>query len=245
LRTEANVGSLNFELKTTSYWSFFRSPEFEDAGILHGFCTGGSPSDLSHHDGKQAFLDAFSLRDLVIMNQEHGADVHVISDGQRPVSGDGLIITEKKVAGIVKTADCLPIILGDAVHPVVSIIHAGWRGTVKGIVANAILAMERLGSRRRDIVAFLGPSIGSCCYEVKGDVHSIFTRNGFPVHIFHERDCALFLDLKEANSWVLDKEGVGRVYNLGMCTRCQGSLFHSFRRGDTGKRQINFVSLKG
>jgi YfiH family protein len=236
---------MKFEMTKNADWPFFRVPELEEKGILHGFCTVDAPSNFLHEKTRQDFLGAFSLKNLVIMNQEHGNDVHVINNGQMPQSGDGLIILEKNIAGIIKTADCLPVILCDAVHPMVSIIHAGWRGTVRKIVRKAVFSMVELGGRTKNIIALLGPSIGPCCYEVKEDVYSAFTRGGFPAYVFLERRNSLFLDLRRVNAWMLQKSGINEVYELDMCTRCNDNLFYSFRRGDTGKRQINFVSLKG
>jgi len=236
---------MKFEMTKNADWSFFRAPELEEKGILHGFCTAGAPSNLLHEKTKQDFLGAFSLKNLIIMNQEHGNDIHVFNNGQMPQSGDGLIILEKNVAGIIKTADCLPIILFDVVHPMVSIVHAGWRGTAKKIIRKAVFSMVELGGRKENIMALLGPSIGPCCYEVKEDVYSAFKREGFPDYVFLEGRNSLFLDLKRANAWMLQKSGIKEVYDLDMCTRCNDNLFYSFRRGDTEKRQINFVSLKG
>lgn len=236
---------MKFELKKVDDWSFFRVPEIEKKAIMHGFCTGDSPSDLLHEETRQHFLDAFSLIDVVVMNQEHGDQVHVVGKGVKPVSGDGLIIYERKVAGIIKTADCLPIILCDVSLPLASIIHAGWRGTVKGIIRKAVGMMEKLGSRKESLTALLGPSIGPCCYEVKDDVRSLFFKNGFPEQTFHIRNNSLFLNLKFANAWMLQESGVGSVHELNTCTYCDHNLFNSFRRGDAGKRQINFVYLEG
>lgn len=236
---------MNFELSKIADWSFFRLPELEKSGITHGFCTGSSPPDLLYEKTRQSFLEKFSLNDLVIMDQEHGDHVHMITNGQRPRSGDGLIILEKNVAGIIKTADCLPIIICDVMYPMVSIIHAGWRGTAKKIVMKAVLDMERLGSRRDDMIVLFGPSIGPCCYEIRDDVYSIFNKNGFPEHIFCKKNNSLFFDLRQANTWILMAIGINKVYDLGMCTYCNNGLFHSFRRGDTRNRQINFVSLEG
>jgi YfiH family protein len=179
------------------------------------------------------------------MDQEHGDHVYVIEKGFRPQSGDGLVILEKKVAGIIKTADCLPIVICDVHYPMVSIVHAGWRGTAKKIVLKAIHTMEALGSERDHMVSLLGPSIGPCCYEIKDDVHSVFMGSGFPGHIFQEHNNSLFLDLRLANIWTLRSGGVNKVFDCNMCTFCSDGQFYSFRRGDTGKRQLNFVYLEG
>ena len=50
--------------------------------------------------------------------------MHVIKSGERPSDGDGLLLLEKNVAGIIKTADCLPVILYDLAVSAVAIVHA-------------------------------------------------------------------------------------------------------------------------
>lgn len=245
MKQNKNLNDPEFELKKVADWSFFHLPVIEKLGIFHGFCTGSSPSNLLHEETRRHFLDSFSLNDLVVMNQEHGDDVHVISNGEKPPSGDGIIILEKKMAGVIKTADCLPIVIFDPLYPIVSIVHSGWRGTKKKIVMKAILSMEALGSKRDSMSVLLGPSIGPCCYEVKDDIYAIFNDSGFPGHIFHRQNNALFLDLKKANTWMLETGGINKIYGLNMCTYCNNGQFHSFRRDASGKRQINFVYLEG
>lgn len=233
-----------FERKRVGAWSFFYLPELEDAGVLHGFCTGGSPSNLFDAATRRSFLQALSFKDLAVMTQVHGKEVHVISDGERPRYGDGLVITEKNVAGVIRTADCLPIVLCDPGRSLVSIVHAGWRGTAKGILTEALASLEHLGMKRESAVALLGPSIGPCCYEVRDDVRSLFHAEGFPENIFVRMKDSLFLDLKQANAWILNEAGITEVYDIGLCTSCRKDQFYSYRRGDRGKRQISFVSLK-
>lgn len=234
---------MTFELKNAGPWSYFHLPELTNAGIRHGFCTGLSPWDFAKESVRREFLGAFLLKGVVVMDQEHGDTIHVIKNGERPGAGDGLILTETHVAGIIKTADCLPVIICDSVYPMASIIHAGWRGTAKGIVGKAVREMEKLGARKDTITALLGPSIGPCCYEVRDDVHAIFRDAGFPEPVFKKKKGALFFDLRAANTWVLQEEGIERAYDAGLCTFCNGSLFHSYRRGDVNTRQINFVSI--
>ncbi|WP_051409022.1 peptidoglycan editing factor PgeF [Syntrophorhabdus aromaticivorans] len=232
-----------FELTHSGGWSFFHVPELGGAGISHGFCTGASPSELLNEDTRKRFLDTFLLKDIVVMEQVHGNTVHTIINGEKPESGDGLVLVEKGIAGIIRTADCLPVILCDTSRPLVSIVHAGWRGTAGRIIEKAVDTMERLGAAKESMVALLGPSIGPCCYEVKGDVRAVFCEEGFPERIFHERGRSMFLDLKEANAWALRARGVRRIYDTGLCTCCEAKYFYSFRRGDKGRRQISFVSI--
>lgn len=234
---------MNFDLKDKGEWSYFHLPELTDVGIRHGFCAGRSPWQLLEENTRNRFLSTFHLKDLVIMDQEHGDAVHTIRDGERPYAGDGLIMMEPRVAGIIKTADCLPVIIADPAFPMASIIHAGWRGTVKGIVGKAVRQMILLGANVEKVTALLGPSIGPCCYEVGQDVHSVFINAGFPREVFREKKGSLYLDLRAANRWLLREEGVERICETDLCTFCAKALFYSYRRGDGDKRQINFVSV--
>ncbi|MBA4416471.1 MAG: peptidoglycan editing factor PgeF [Syntrophus sp. (in: bacteria)] len=235
---------MKFEQKNIAGWSYFSIPILEEKGIVHGFFTGLSPSHLVKGDERQRFLDAFSLKDLVIMDQEHGDRVHIVQNGERPLSGDGIIVMEKGVAGIIKTADCLPVILVDPDLPVAAVVHAGWRGTVQRIAGKAIQQMVASGAARKRIIALLGPAIGPCCYEIQEDVQDIFRKEGFSEEIVYSRKGSLFLDIKKANIEALKAEGIEEIYDIGLCTYCTGELFHSYRRGDRDKRQINFVSLR-
>jgi YfiH family protein len=243
IRIDNNRGGM-FELANSGDWSFFHMPELEQAGISHGFCTGASPSDLANKDTRRRFLDAFHLKDLVTMQQVHGNTVHTIRNGEKPESGDGLVLVEKGVAGVVRTADCLPVILCDLSRPLVSIVHAGWRGTAARIIEKAVDTMERLGAAKERMIVLLGPSIGPCCYEVKEDVRVAFSAERFPRHIFDEQHNSMFLNLREANIWLLKALGVHRIYDADLCTFCEQTYFYSFRRGDKGRRQINFVSIR-
>jgi len=236
---------MDFELKTTGNWSYYAMSGLENKGIKHGFFTKKAPSHALYGEEKEMFFEAFGLSEAIIMKQEHGVDVHIIGDGHRPVSGDGLIILEKGTAGIVKTADCLPIIICEPDRPVVSIVHAGWRGTSKGIVKKAVEKILKLGGNRKGLIALLGPSIGPCCYEVKNDVYNIFMEEGFSKDIFKREDNTLFLNIRKANMEILQNEGVENIHDIDLCTRCNTDIFNSYRGGEKEKRQINFVSLTG
>jgi YfiH family protein len=228
---------MNFELKQTGVWSYFQWPELESTPIVHALFTRKSPSANMDSEERLRFLAAFSLKDLVIMSQEHGDTFHLIQHGERPL--------EENVAAVIKTADCLPIIICEPDYPMGAIIHAGWRGTAKRITEKVILAMVRLGVNVDRMIALLGPSIGPCCYEVKDDVASAFRNAGFSDQVFRQRGHALFLDLCAANIEIMRALGVRRIHPAGLCTYCSRDLFVSYRKGETAHRQLNFVSLRG
>ena len=225
-------------------WSYYYLPELEERGITHGFFTGLSPSHSMEGDERRKFLEAFSLKDLVIMSQEHGDRVHVVADAYRPESGDGIVVLERGVAAIIKTADCLPVILAEPDYPVAAIVHAGWRGTVKKIAGKAVQELVDLGADRKKITVVLGPAIGPCCYEVQRDVEDVFKSARFSSDVIHRAKGSLLLDIKRANIETLRHEGIERIYDMALCTYCSNGLFHSYRRGEKERRQINFVSLR-
>jgi YfiH family protein len=179
------------------------------------------------------------------MSQVHGNTVHVIRDGERPKEGYGLIVLERNIAAVVKTADCLPILLHAPDVACAAAIHAGWRGTTQGILEEALRSMVALGANTECMTALLGPGIGPCCYEVREDVRQAFQKAGFEGSVFQTREDRLFLDLKRANRLLLERAGVRQIHDTGLCTYCREDLFHSARRDGSGGRQVNFVMLKG
>ncbi len=234
-----------FELKTQGLWSYISFPPLEASGIFHGFVT--RPRSLSCEEGgaiENAIL-AFPLDPYILMNQEHGDAVHVIRDGERPSAGDGLLLLEKNVAGIIKTADCLPVILYSLSMPMVAVVHAGWKGTALGIAQKAARQMAAIGPKKQEIGALIGPGIGPCCYNVGEDVAGIFEAAGFEGPVIQRREGSLFLDLKAANTQMLKAEGVKEIYDVGLCTFCREDLFYSARRDKGQGRQINFVLIRG
>ena len=236
---------MSFELRRVNDWSYYYLPELEKAGIVHGFFTKESPSHTFTGKDRTAFLEAFSLQDLIVMDQEHGDEVHVVKNGERPDKGDGIILVERNVAAIIKTADCLPIIIVEPEYPMAAIVHAGWRGTAQKITQKAVAKMVALGAQREKIVALLGPSIRACCYEVGEEVRDIFRKEGFSENVFKRKNNSINLDLKQANMELLVAESMDHVYDTGFCTFCRDDIFASYRRGERSVRQINFVSLKG
>ena len=130
-------------------WSYCHVPGLEKAGIVHGFMTRTSDAILRDAGRRAAFMAALSAKDMIILDQEHGDAVHVIAAGERPRAGDGLVLLEPGVIGVIKTADCLPVILYAPDYPACAIVHAGWRGTALRISRKAVAAMVGLGVRGR------------------------------------------------------------------------------------------------
>ena len=173
---------------------------------------------------------------LVLPTQVHGNVVSAIAYNAKDQAlraedlkqTDGMITNSSDVSLGILVADCIPVFLFNPLVPAAGLIHAGWRGTVKGIVSKGLRAMrERFGANPCDCLAWLGPSIGVCCFEVGDEVTEIF-KNAFG-HL--DMDFGRFIDLKEVNRQILIQEGVppGQIDLCSECTCC-GEGFFSHRR---------------
>jgi polyphenol oxidase len=143
------------------------------------------------------------------------------------------------VALVVQTADCVPVAL--AAPDAVATAHAGWRGTAGNAAAAAVHALARLGCDPATLRAWLGPSIGPCCYEVGGEVAAQFAGQ------FLRASCQgrFHLNLAGVNRAQLEEAGV-RTDNISVypsCTRCGGEKYASYRRdGAAAGRMVGLVA---
>jgi YfiH family protein len=210
--------------------------------LVHGFGTGAwREADI----GRDEKLEDFTP---VIMRQLHSDIIHRL---QRPpagrLEGDALITDVPGLLLVVKTADCLPVLLVDEANRAVASVHCGWRGTKARILDKAVRAMrEAYGTDPRRLVAALGPCIGPCCYEVGGDVISAFHEAGFTPDIFYERGGRAFLDLRAANVRLLETLGVrpAGILSAGACTHCAPGLLSYRRERGERRRMYNFVGIR-
>ena len=185
-----------------------RSTLLHEAGLPHGFSTRlggvspapfdslnlgladapGEPDEWSRvQENWRRFMQAVGLQDrrLVRARQVHGAttlsadtDADAVRDQPPFRDGDALVTTDPAQALAVRVADCAPVLLADPVARVVAAVHAGWRGTVGGIVGEAIRAMQVRGARSDRMVAAIGACIGFEAFQVGGEVREAFAAAG-------------------------------------------------------------------
>ena len=155
-------------------------------------------------------------------------------------SCDALWTTERHVALGIKVADCLPIAMIDPIHDVMANIHSGWRGTAQRITDATLEALfESTPFDASEASAFLGPTIRACCFEVGEEVASQFDS----AYVDRSREKP-HVDLVQLTVDVLRKRGFKdeRIHDSKLCTRCQGSIFHSYRREKSGGRNLALVA---
>jgi YfiH family protein len=167
-------------LKTVRHGFFTR-----DGGVSGGLyasrnCGFGSADDPAAV-GENRALCAVALgvesRHLVTAYQIHGVAVATVDAPwarEGAPRADALVTDRPGIALGILTADCAPILLADAGAGVIGAAHAGWRGAKAGVADCAVAAMERLGAKRENIVAAVGPTIGEASYEVGPEFEQAF-----------------------------------------------------------------------
>ncbi len=180
------------------------------------------------------------------------APARVVGSPQSPPGSDegrphaDIVMTDDPARAVaVQVADCVPLLLADPVKRAVAAVHAGWRGTASRVAQVAIQAMEsHFGTRAGDVIAAIGPAIGACCYQVRGDVLGVFEKAGFARDElgswFRADDGHYRLDVPTANRDQLIASGVAarNIGSCSLCTACHPSLFPSYRRDGAGAGRI-------
>jgi len=127
----------------------------------------------------------------------------------------------------------VPILVADPVAGLVGAVHAGWRGTVAGVLTRALAGFAHRGSRIADLRVVFGPHIGRCCFEVGPEVVEAF-RRAFPDAggIVLETTPKPRIDLEAANRRLAIAAGVPEtsIGAVGLCTVCRPDLLESYRR---------------
>ncbi len=199
-------------------------------------------------ENRRRFLKLFprSSREWALAGcwQVHGADVRLINNlGEaQPAEDargdtiycDAIVSNASGVLAGVKTADCVPILIGDPTTGAFAAVHAGWRGTLADVATKALERMSaEYNTQPRDVHVALGPAAGSCCYEVGTDVIDSF-KNKFPnQELFSKtREDHACIDLLKSNREQLISAGVApeRINIAPLCTMCRTDLFFSYRR---------------
>jgi len=186
---------------------------------------------------------------IITMKQVHGDHIVEVEETNIKEAGeaDGMMTKKPDAFLSVLTADCVPILFVAPEFKIAAAVHAGWRGTLAGIAGKMARQLKkRHGVKTDEIEVAMGPSIGSCCYEVKSDVtQPLREKWGSLAEASIElRDGRSFVDLRRLNRAILEDVGVpaNQIHQLGPCTSCAKDDFYSYRRdGVPTGRQISFI----
>jgi YfiH family protein len=206
---------------------------------------GGTNGDLSENiveNRKRIFASVErEVSSIYDSWQVHGNEV-AIARKSRPVTAPhkaaDIIMTNKpEITLFMRFADCVPIFLFDPIKKGISIIHAGWKGTLNKVIQHAVVSMrDEMGSKPANIIAGIGPSIGPDCYQIGEDValktHETF--NDRVDEVLFLQEGKYHLDLWKANYVLLLESGVKEIEIAEICTSCHTDDWYS-HRGEKGK----------
>ncbi len=247
----------------------FRSDLLDASGIRHGFSTreggishlphtasmnvadghGDTPETVRENIGVLARSVTDGVMDetsVVYAPQIHSAAVRYVTEADcgRPAEPcDGFFTDSAGVLLMVRTADCVPILYtarrADG-SPLIAAVHAGWRGTVAGIAAEAVRKLIGAGADISTVRAAIGQCIHDCCFEVREDfTHAVTEACGadFASRHIRAQNGKQYADLIGMNVEILQSAGLAQaqIDVSPYCTACQPDLFHS-HRASHGKR---------
>ncbi len=188
---------------------------------------------------------AFGINEklLTCAQQVHGNKVYFVdkkdagrgyADFNSAIKETDALITDKpNILLSMFFADCLPVVLVGLKPKIVAVVHAGYKGLINGVIGNAQSAMFN-SIKPKDLLAFLGPSIGPCCYKVDDERLAKFKQKFSQLEFANNN-----LDLKAIATFQLKQLGVKEenIFSSKYCTNCNPDLFFSYRQNKITGRQ--------
>jgi polyphenol oxidase len=246
---------------------FLTAESLRIPGVAHGFFTrvGGAsqgvytslnagvgsrdaPEAVTENRARVAAALGAAPERLAVPFQVHSPDVVTITElwsaDARPRC-DALATATPGLAIGVTGADCGMILFADQRAGVIGAAHAGWKGALTGVVEATVTAMERLGAKRGDIVAALGPCIGHKSYEVGPEFVAAFEGAGDDTARHFAPSRRAGHSMFNLNAYIAERAaraGVGRFEDLRLDTYADESRFFSYRRA-THRKEPDYGRL--
>ncbi|MCG7622875.1 peptidoglycan editing factor PgeF [Epibacterium sp. Ofav1-8] len=225
---------------------FFTRKGGASSGVFAGLNCGVGSSDQREavmlNRARVAAAMAAPTDALLGMHQVHSADVAVVDglpedpDAPRP-RADAMVTATPGVVLSVLTADCQPVLFADPEAGVIGAAHAGWRGTLDGVLEATVEAMLALGASRANLRAVIGPTISQRAYEVGPDFFDDF--------MMQDPANGRFFAQGQGDRMQFDLPGLGlaRLRAAGIdhcawtrhCTYSDPERFYSYRRSTHAK----------
>lgn len=186
---------------------------------------------------------------IFFLSQVHGTGAVVLGGDERretvvEMEGDALASRAPGLACAVRTADCVPVLVGDLKSGAAAAIHAGWRGIVRGVLEAGVAKLQEVAGGDVELVAALGPHIRLWAFEVGEDVADeiasvspvpcVVRRDGMKPHVRLDN-----IVRAKLSALGLKPE---RIDDVGGCTASEGERFFSYRRdGKVGGRHLSAI----
>lgn len=203
--------------------------------------------DVALTVGLVSSLLSVSLSAIVAPRQVHGTDIlaGVLQGFPVRSDADGILLMNTTMVGMLRFADCVPVLLGDPSMDWVMGIHSGYAGTAHGICSKGLdMVQNKIACRLDGVRGWIGPSVCGQCYS--RNFNDTLTQEGIksiPMDYWELRGETVCFDLKGAVSAQLC--GPLKLSNLLVHQACtvEDHRFRSHRRDRTPHRMILLFGL--
>ncbi len=211
-----------------------------------GYGLGDDENAVSENRRRLAAAIGAEAANIISAKQIHSNIVLTVGEtdiGRRDLECDGFVTRERGIALMIKTADCVPILMHEPESSIIAAVHAGWRGTALDIAGEAVRRICELGGRAEYIRCAIGHAIRQCCYEVDKQFYDkVAEARGADFaerFIIPDGNGRYHTDLPQMNEYLLRLSGV-RAENIDIsehCTCCDPDHLFS-HRASGGKRGV-------
>ena len=251
----------------TEHADFLESALLRGAGFRHAFFTrkggvsagaysslsfsvaaGDSEANVRQNLERAALELGIASTRIHFLSQVHGRVAHTLSGTEVQSmlvmrEGDALVSRAPGLACAVRSADCVPILLGDRRSGAVAAVHAGWRGAVNGIVSSAVDALRAIAPEPV-LIAAIGPHISPAAFEVSEDVAETLLKASHDPYIVDRSGPKPHVDLRRMLRAELHANGLAHaaIDDVWGCTFLEPEHFFSFRRdGKASGRHLSAI----
>jgi hypothetical protein len=210
--------------------------EKEDAYFIENFFSfslaGFTKSSLKGRDPEKEVKNVLSfLKEFKVsfLNQRHSFKINFI-EKEGIYEGDGLFTKKENLVLIVKSADCLPVLLEDEEKKIIGALHLGWRSLKEGILKNINFSLS-------SFKVFVGVGLRKCCYRVGEEFLNYPYLKDF---VLRKKDNFYFDVIAFLKNFLFEKGLKEKnFFDLNLCSFC--GEFFSYRRTRTFFRTLTFI----
>ncbi len=191
-----------------------------------------------------------SAKNIYSARQVHGDSIIVVDEkipdnSSDMIEADCLVTSMTDTPVMVMGADCNLVLVVDTQKRVVAAVHAGWKGTLAGIIEKTITFLEnKYITRPCDLSIYFGPCIRKCCYRIETGMLDKFIVKYGNWDFYHLQKEEIFLDLVKLNKAQLKDSGVSeeKIFDCNECTFCNSDFF-SYRKNKITGRQAGIAAI--
>lgn len=246
---------------------------FPVSNVYHGFCTkhhailsekayleesspGSSEAKVTHNAHHEALYTSLSSisREVIFCHQTHSnIPLWIESSTDRSnLYGDAMVTNLRGTTLALRTADCAPILLSNRDGRHVAAIHAGWKGTLSGIIERTVELMDEKGSPPHQLIGTIGPMIQGDDYTVGRALKDRYIADNKDAQGFFKpipgEDLFVF-DLVGYCQYKLECLGIMKCDMIPISTYQYEQLFYSYRKTSkqhdpTPWRQVSFIGIR-